>query len=70
MRNIGQSIITSIPLVLPPLAEQRRIAQELKAQLAVVEEARRAAQAQLDEIAQLPSRLLAQAFNLQQGAKT
>ena len=70
MRNIGQSIITSIPLVLPPLAEQRRIAQELKAQLAVVEEARRASQAQLDEIARLPSRLLAQAFNLQQGAMT
>jgi type I restriction enzyme, S subunit len=63
MRNIGQSVITSIPLVLPPLEEQQRIAARLKSQLAAAEEARQAAQAQLDEIKRLPGRLLAQAFD-------
>ena len=63
MRNIGQSVITSIPIVLPSLEEQQRIAARLKSQLAAVEEARQAAQAQLDEIKRLPGRLLAQAFD-------
>jgi len=40
-----------------------RIALALKERLAVVEEARQAAQAQLDEIRQLPARLLAQGFS-------
>ena len=62
MRNISQSVITSIPIPLPELGEQHRIARALCERLAVVEEARRAAQAQLDEIRQLPARLLAQAF--------
>ena len=53
MRNIGQSVITSIPLVLPPLEEQQRIAARLKSQLAAVEEARQAAQAQLGEFIRL-----------------
>jgi type I restriction enzyme S subunit len=74
----AKTTIAHLPLVrleqllVPELSvqRQRQVALELSAQLAVVEEARRAAQAQLDEIAQLPSRLLAQAFNLQQGAKT
>lgn len=64
MRNISQSVITSIPIPLPELGEQQRIARALRERLAVVEEARRAAQAQLDEIRQLPARLLAQAFDL------
>ena len=68
--SINQQVLGNFPLLSPSLEDQRRIARELKAQLAVVEEARRAAQAQLDEIARLPSRLLAQAFNLQQGAMT
>jgi type I restriction enzyme S subunit len=62
MRNIAQGVITSIPLELPALGEQRRIAAHLKAQLASVAEARQAAQAQLQEIELLPSRLLAQVF--------
>jgi type I restriction enzyme S subunit len=41
---------------------QRRIATRLKTQLAEVETARQAAQAQLHEIEALPARLLAQAF--------
>lgn len=64
MRNISQSVITSIPIILPSIEEQRRIAARLKAQLAAVEDARQAARAQLTEIERLPSRLLAQAFDL------
>ncbi len=63
MRNIAQGVIASIPVSLPALDEQRRIADHLKDQLAAVEEARQAALAQLREIELLPSRLLAQAFN-------
>lgn len=49
-----------------PINEQRRIAAHLKAQLAAVEDARQAAQAQLDEIELLPARLLSQAFGMNQ----
>ncbi len=62
MRNIAQGVITSVPIDLPPVPEQRRIASLLKAQLAEVEIARQAAKAQLTEIERLPQRLLAQAF--------
>ncbi len=55
-----QVFAQSIPWV--PLENQRRIATQLKAQLGAVEEARQAAQAQLEEIQRLPARLLAQAF--------
>jgi type I restriction enzyme S subunit len=48
MRNISQDVIKAIPMWLPPLAEQRRIAAFLKAQLA--------------EIEQPPQQLHAQAF--------
>lgn len=58
MRNIGQSVITSIPLVLPPLEEQQRIAARLKSQLAAVEEARQAAQAQLGELTKLANSIV------------
>ena len=62
MRNISQSVIRSIPLYLPELGEQRRIAGRLKAQLAEVEIARKSVQTQLQDIHRLPSRVLAQAF--------
>jgi type I restriction enzyme, S subunit len=62
MRNISQGVISSIPIALPNLESQRRIAAELRAQLAAVEEARHAAEAQLRGVELLPSRLLAQAF--------
>lgn len=48
--SINQQVLGSFPLLSPPLPEQQRIANELKTQLAVVEDARRAAQAQLSEI--------------------
>ena len=63
MRNIGQGVITSIPLgSLPPLVVQRSVAAQLAARLSAVEEARKSAKAQLAEIERLPARLLAQAF--------
>ncbi len=46
------------------LDDQCRIAAQLKAQLTAVEEARIAARSQLIEIEKLPSRLLAQAFDM------
>lgn len=61
--SINQQVLGSFPLLSPPLPEQQRIARALRERLAAVEEARRAAQAQLDEIRQLPARLLAQAFS-------
>jgi type I restriction enzyme S subunit len=62
MRNISQGVIASVPIDLPPLPDQRRIATRLKAQLAEVEAARKAAREQLREIEALPAKLLAQAF--------
>jgi type I restriction enzyme S subunit len=55
-----QVFAQSIPWV--SMEEQHRIASQLKAQLAAVEEARQAAQMQLEEIKMLPHRLLAEAF--------
>lgn len=63
-KTIYMPMLASFHLCLPDRTTQGAIVQALKAQLAVADEAKRAAQAQLDEIAQLPSRLLAQAFAL------
>ena len=53
MCNIAQDVITSIPITLPGLKEQNRIADGLKFQLAAVEEARLAAINQIDELTHL-----------------
>ena len=58
----NQRVLGAFPLMSPPLSEQRRIAADLKDQLAEVEAARQAARAQLREIDGLPGRLLAEAF--------
>jgi len=63
MRNISQDVIKAIPIWLPTLDEQRRIAARLKAQLAEVETARQAAQAQVLDAAFLQKRLLCAAFD-------
>lgn len=62
MRNISQGVITSIPLYLPEIDEQVRIASNMKVQLAQVEMARQAALLQLQEIHALPAKILAQVF--------
>lgn len=58
MRNIAQGVITSIPITLPDLDTQRRIARQLKGQLAAVEDARQAATAQLRELTHLANALI------------
>ena len=52
---------TLIPL--PPLSEQRRIAAILKEQMAAVERARAAAEAEMEAIEALPAALLRRAFS-------
>ena len=58
--NMDELLKEQIPL--PPLSEQRRIAALLTEQLAAVEQARKAAEAQLAAINDLPAALLRQAF--------
>ncbi|WP_310462558.1 restriction endonuclease subunit S [Sphaerotilus sp.] len=60
--SINQQVLGSFPLLSPPLEEQQRIAAHLKSQLAVVEEARQAAQAQVDEAAQITIAILRSTF--------
>lgn len=58
MRNIAQGVITSVPIDLPSISEQRQIAARLKAQLAEVETARQAAQVKLSDTRLLRARML------------
>lgn len=60
--NVNATILSEISLQLPQLDEQRRIAARLKAQLAEVDRARQAAQAQLRDVALLRNRLLKASF--------
>ena len=55
--------IATIPVPLPPLAEQRRIAGMLREQMAAVEKARAAAEEELATINALPAALLCRAFS-------
>jgi len=57
----GQVLRQAIPL--PPLPEQRRIAGILREQMAAVERARAAAEAELEAIEALPAALLRRAFS-------
>ena len=64
---IGQSAVKSeklfaLKIPLPPLPEQRRIVALLTEQLTAVEQARKAAEAQLAAIKDLPAALLSRAF--------
>lgn len=63
MRNISQGVITGIPIVLPSLPEQRRIAAKLKEQLTEIDTLENSSKAALEDINRLPSRVLAQAFS-------
>jgi type I restriction enzyme, S subunit len=67
---IGQSAVqpnklTSLLIPLPPLSEQQQIAESLQTQLAVLEETRAAAEAQLATLRLLPAALLRTAFSVQ-----
>jgi type I restriction enzyme S subunit len=60
---LTKAMIENFRVPLPTLAEQKRIAAELTAALAVVDMGRRAAQEQLTAIESLPAALLRQAFD-------
>jgi type I restriction enzyme S subunit len=60
--NISQTVIQDIPIPLPPLDEQRRIAAILDEQMAAVEQARAAAEAQLEVAQELMSAYLREVF--------
>lgn len=66
-RWIGQSAVKADKLLnldfpLPPLSEQRRIAEVLREQMAAAEKARAAAQARLEAVKALPAAFLRQIF--------
>ncbi len=60
--NISQAVVRSLEIPLPPLAEQKRIAGILKEQMAAVEKARAAAEAQLGAARALPAAYLREVF--------
>lgn len=62
MRNIAQGVIRAVPIDLPPVTEQRRCAARLSAQLAEVEAARQAVQAQYLVAWSLKSKALEASF--------
>ncbi len=61
--NISASTMRTMPVPLPPLHEQQRIAGMLRDQMAAVDRARAAAEAELNTINALPAALLRRAFN-------
>ncbi len=63
MKNISQDIIRHIPILYPPLQEQRRIAATLREQTAEVECLQQFLKSQLNGINKLPAALLRRAFN-------
>ncbi len=56
--NISQTVIRDLEIPLHPIEKQRQIAARLKAQLAEVEKARKAAEAQFQEISNLASAII------------
>lgn len=62
LRHVTKRECEAIPIPLPPLAEQRRLAAQLRGQLAAVAEARAALQAQLKAAAALPAAYLREVF--------
>lgn len=61
-KTIYMPALESFHVCMPEIDQQRKIASSLKAQLAVAEQARAAAAAQLRNIEILPNRLMAKAF--------
>ncbi len=57
------ALVANIPIPLPPLPEQKRIAAILNEQMSAVERARKAAEEELATINTLPAALLRRAFN-------
>ena len=62
-QRLPEDYIRALQFSLPPLAEQERIAAKLREQMAAVEQARAAAEAELATINALPAALLRRAFS-------
>jgi type I restriction enzyme S subunit len=63
IQGLTRDFVENLQIPLPPLSEQRRIAAILKEQMAAVERARAAAEAELEAIETLPAALLRRAFS-------
>jgi type I restriction enzyme S subunit len=62
-QRLSDYFLKDANLPLPPLDEQRRIADEIEHQLVIVDKAKKAAEEQLAAIFMLPASILRQAFN-------
>jgi type I restriction enzyme S subunit len=60
--KLNQEVASQIPIILPPIAEQKRIVAILEAKMAAVERARIAAKTQLAAVQVLPAAFLRQVF--------
>ena len=63
MRNIAQGALAATPIPLPDIDEQRRLAKHMQGVSRELAALRASIQARMDEIEQLPARLLAQVFD-------
>lgn len=63
LQNLNLQQVRGLEIPLPPLPEQQRISTIIKEQLAAIEQARIAAEAELKAINTLPAALLRRAFN-------
>lgn len=63
IQNLRFSQLALVPVVAPPLPEQRRIAARLREQMKTVDRARNAANAQFIAVEALPAALLREAFS-------
>lgn len=63
MRNIAQGALAATPIPLPDIDEQRRLAKHMQGVNRELTALRASIQARMDEIEQLPARLLAQVFD-------
>lgn len=61
-QRVPANFIANLEIPVPPVDAQRRIAAQVKAQLAEVQKARQAAETQLAELNLLPQKILAAAF--------
>jgi len=62
-QRVPGTFLINLQIPLPPLAEQKRIAEMLNGQMAAVEKLRTGLEAQMKEIEALPAALLRRAFN-------
>jgi restriction endonuclease S subunit len=62
MKKITRAQLSTLPIPMPPIAEQRRIAAELRERLATLDQMTRAIEIQLEAIDELPAALLRRAF--------